>query len=79
MVLSFLENALNLGIFTPAPFPTQKSPPSFYHHLRQSEITHSPRQHFFENIFPQTAARGGGNYDLIHQNSIRKYEDGLEY
>ena len=46
-------------------------------HPRQKEITHSPREHFFENLFPPTAERGGGNYDLLNQNSIRKYEDNL--
>ena len=28
---------------------------------------------FFENMFPRTAERGGENYDLLYQNSIRKY------
>ena len=28
---------------------------------RQKEITHSPRQHSYENLFPPTAERGGGN------------------
>ena len=28
--------------------------------------------------FPQDE-RGGGNYDLLYQNSIRKYEDDLEH
>ena len=33
MVFAFLENALNLSIFTYAfPLPTQSSPPSSYHH-----------------------------------------------
>ena len=34
---------------------------------------------FFENLFPPTAERGGENYDLVYQNSIRKYEDNLEH
>ena len=34
---------------------------------------------FFENLFPPTAERGGENYDLLYQNSIRKYEDDLEH
>ena len=33
---------------------------------------------FFENLFPQDE-RDGGNYDLLYQNSIRKYEDDLEH
>ena len=48
-------------------------------HPRQREITHSPRQHFFENLFPRTAERGGGNYDLLYQNSIRRYEGDWEH
>ena len=62
MVFAFLENALNLGIFTHAPVPQSKL---------QAEI--------FENLFPPTAERGGENYDLLYQNSIREYEDDLEY
>ena len=34
---------------------------------------------FFENLLPTTAERGGENYDLLCQNSIRKYEDDLEH
>ena len=46
-------------------------------------FTHSPvplsklQAEFFENQFPPTAERGGENYDLLYQNSIRKYEDDL--
>ena len=32
-----------------------------------------------ENLFPLTAERGGENYDLLYQNSIRKYGDDLEH
>ena len=34
---------------------------------------------FFENLFPPTAERAGKKYELLYQNSIRKYEDDLEY
>ena len=62
MVFTFLENALNLCIFTHAPVPHSKF---------QAE--------FFENLFSQVQdERGGGNYDLLYRNSIRKYEDDLE-
>ena len=44
-----------------------------------SQFTNSPRQHSFENLFPPTAERGGGNYDLHYQNLVRKYEDDLEH
>ena len=46
---------------------------------RQKEITHSPRQHCFQHLFFPTAERGGANYDLLYQNSVRKYEDDLEH
>ena len=38
-----------------------------------------PKQHSFENLFPPAAKRGGGNYDLLYQNSVRKHEDNLEH
>ena len=47
-------------------------------------FTHTPVPHselqaeFFGNLFPLTAERGRQNYDLLYQNSIRKYEDDLE-
>ena len=61
MAFTFLENALNLYIFTHAPVP---------HSKLQVE--------FFENLFPPRQ-KGGGNYDLLYQNSIRKYEYDLEH
>ena len=78
MAFTFIENALNLGIFIHVP-PHSKLAPNFLSssHPRQKEITHFPRRHFFENLFPRTAERDGGNYDLLYQNSIRKYEDDL--
>ena len=57
MVFTFLENALNLDIFTHAPVPHSKLQAEF------SPIT----------------KRGKGNYHLLYQNSIRKYEDDLEH
>ena len=61
MVFTFLENALNLGIFIHAPVPTQNS-----------------RQNFLKICFPQPK-KGGENYDLLYQNSVRKYKDDLEH
>ena len=79
MEFTFLENALIRGSFTHAP-PHSKLAPNFLSSRpRQKEITHSPRQHSFENLFPLTTERGGGNYDLLYQNSVRKYEDDLEH
>ena len=60
------------------PLPTHNSPQVLVFRPRQKEITHSPRQHCFENWFPLTAGRGGGNYNLLCQNSVRKYEDGMD-
>ena len=62
MVFTFLENALNLCIFTHAPVP----------HLKL-------RVEFFENLLPHLDGSGGGSYDLLYQNSIKKYDDDLEH
>ena len=60
MVFTFLENALNMCIFTHALVP----------HLKlQAGV--------FENLFPPRQ-KGWGNYDLLYQNSVQKYEDDLE-
>ena len=72
-----LRKCINLGIFTHVSPHSKLAPKFLTSHPRQKEITHSPRKHFFENVFPPTAERGGGNYDFLYQNSIRKYEDGL--
>ena len=79
MEFTFLENALIRGSFTHAP-PHSKLAPTFLSSCpRQKTITHSPSQHFFENLFPPAAEREGGNCDLLYQNSVRKYEDYLEH
>ena len=73
MELTFLENALIRGIFTHS-IPHSKLVPKFLSsHPRQKEITHSPRQHSLENLFFPTAEKGGGNYDLLYQNSVRNF------
>ena len=75
----FLENSLIRGISTHTP-PHSKLVPKFLSSRpRQKEITHFPRQHSFENLFPPAAQRSGGNYDLLYQNSVRIYEDDLEH
>ena len=79
VVFSFLENALNLGIFTHAPPHSKLAPKFLSSDPRQKEITHSPWQHLFRNLFPPAVERGGGNYDLLYQNSVRKYKDDLEH
>ena len=48
VVFIFLENTLNIDIFTHDLLPSQNSPPSYYHHPpRQREFTHSPLRAFF--------------------------------
>ena len=79
MEFTFLESALIGDIFTHAPPHPHVAPNFLSSRPRQKEITHSPRQHSFENLFPPTAERGGGNYDLLYQNSVRKYQDDLEH
>ena len=45
----------------------------------QAPVPHSKLLvEFFENLF-LLAERVGGSYDLLYQNSIRKYEDDLEH
>ena len=79
MVFTFLENTSNKDIFTHVPPESKLAPKFLSSHPRQKEITHSFRQQFFKNLFPPTAERGGENYDLLYQNSIRKHEDDLGY
>ena len=65
MEFILLENALIQGIFTHA-LPHSKLTTKFLSSRpRQKEITHSSRQHSFENLFPPTAERGGGSDDLL--------------
>ena len=79
MEFTFRKNALIRGIFTHTPL-IQDAPPKFLSSRpRQKEITHSPRQHSFENLVSPTAEQDGGKYDLLYQNSVRKYEDDLEH
>ena len=61
MVFAFLENALNLGMFTHAPFPIQNS-----------------WQNFLKICFPQHQ-KVVKEYELLYQNSVRKFEDDLEH
>ena len=67
--------------FTHAPSRSKFAPKFLSSRPRQKEVTHfpRPRQHSFENLFSPTGERGGGNYDLLYLNSVRKYEDDLEY
>ena len=66
MEFKFLENALVRGIFTHAPLHS-KLIPKFLSSRPRQEITHSPRQRPFENLFTPIEERDGGNYDLLYQ------------
>ena len=79
MEFTFLENALIRDIFTHAPPQSKLAPKFLSSRPRQKEITHFPRQHLFENLFPPTAERGEENYDFLYQNPVRKYEDDLKH
>ena len=74
-----LENALIRSIFTHASLHSKLAPKFLSLRPRHGEIIHSPRQHYFKNLFPLTAERSGGNYDLLYENSVKKYEDDLEH
>ena len=79
MEFTFPENGLIRGIFTHVPPHSKLAPKFSSSRLRQKKITHFHRQHSFENLFPPIAERGGGDYDLLYQKSVRKYEDDLEH
>ena len=76
---TFIENALIRGIFAHTPHHSKLAPKFLSSRPRQKEITHSPKQHSFKNLFAPTAETGGGNYSFLYQNSVRKYEDDLEH
>ena len=63
MVFTFLENSLNLCIFTHATVPHSKLQEEYFENLYVS----------FQN------GMGGGNFDFLYQNSRRKFVDELEH
>ena len=73
MEFTFLENILIRDIFTHVPPHSKLVSKFLLSRPRQKEITHSPRQHFFKNLFPPKAERKleRGNYDLLYQNSVK--------
>ena len=75
MEFILLENALIRYILIHVPPHSKLTSKFLPSRPRQKEITHSSRQRSFENLFPSTAERGGGNYDLLYQTLIRKCED----
>ena len=71
--------SFQIGIFTHTPPHSNPSPKLLSSRPRQKENTHSPRQHSFKNLFPITAEKCRENFDLLYQNSVRKYEDDLDH
>ena len=63
------------------PLPTQNLPPISCHHvLGRRKLLIPPGSVLSKICFPQQQAeRGGRNYDLLYQNSVRKYEDDYEH
>ena len=63
-----------------APCPLKTRPQSSYYHTLGREKVLIPHVlHFIKNLFPPTAKRVRGNYDLLYQNSIRELEGHLEH
>ena len=59
---------------------SQKIIESRYAFLLMSQSpTQNSWQNFLKICFPQGRKGVGGSYNLLYQNSIRKYEDGLEH
>ena len=50
---------------------------SMHFYSRSSSPTQNSGQNFLKICFAQEES-GGENYDLLYQNSMRKYEDDLE-
>ena len=78
-MFAFLENTFNQVIFTHDTSYSKPIPKFLSSQPRQKEITYFVRQDFFENLFLPTVERGGGNYDLLYQSSIKKHEDCLRH
>ena len=70
---------INLRHFYSCPSHSKLAPKFLSSCPRMKETTHLLWQHSFDNLFLPTAERGGGNYDLLYLNSVRKYEDDLEH
>ena len=51
---------------------------SIQHHQHYL-ITIFPHAVFFQKYVSQTAKTGAGNYNLLYENPIRKYEDSLRH
>ena len=58
MVFAFLENVLNLGIFTHASLATQNSPASSYHHTYSEGHYSFPQAAFFRKSVSPKQQKG---------------------
>ena len=61
------------------PLPTQNLPPGSCHHTLCREKLLIPPVSIFRKSVSSKTERGGGKFDLLYQNLIRKYENDLEY
>ena len=53
---------------------------SMHFYSLPSSALRTPGTIFWKSVSPKGQEQpGGGNYDLLYQNSIRKYEDDLEH
>ena len=79
-MFAFLENALNLDIFTHALPSLLKTQPTFLScTLGRGKLLIPQGSIILEILFPPIVERDGGNDDLLYKNSIKEYEDDLEY
>ena len=68
-----LENGYEA--FLLMPLSTQNLPPSSCHHALGRRNYSFPQAAFFRKSVSPNSRRGRGNYDLLYQDSVRKYED----
>ena len=78
MEVTFLENALIRGIFTYA-LPHSKVVRSCHNALGRRKLLNAQGSILSKFCFSQRQERGGGNYDLLYRNPVRKYEDDLAH
>lgn len=76
IVFKFLENALNLGIFTHAPLPSSSPLKSHAQVLTITNYSFSQTAFFRKSISPNSRKE---LIYFLYQNSIIKYEDEVEH
>ena len=73
-LVEFFSQNFMFKAFVLMPLPTQEFPSNSCHNAIDSRKLLIPPDSIILEIFPLTADRGRGNYDLLYQ----KYEDDLE-